>query len=97
MIVCEFCLLYQPDSTCTLGLRIPKEMGCHEFVPTIALFCADPKDFESLNQITQMVTHFGIKGAELRKVKLMATREESVRLQLPIIQLVNHQMEGSLK
>jgi hypothetical protein len=97
MIVCEFCLLYQPNSKCALSLRNPKGMGCHEFVPTIALFCADPKDFVSLNQITQMATHFGMKGAEFKKVKLMATREESARLQLPIIQPVNQQMEGSLK
>lgn len=84
-IVCEFCLLYQQDSKRALSLRIPKGMDCHEFVQTIAMFCADPKDFVSLKQITHMATHFGMKGSELKKVKLMAAREESARLQLPII------------
>jgi uncharacterized protein (UPF0216 family) len=72
-------------------------MGCHEFVQNIAMVCADPKDFVSLNQITQMATHFGMKGSELKKVELMAAREENTRLQIPIIQPVNQQMEGNLK
>lgn len=80
MIVCEFCSHYQPDSTCRLGLNIPKGMGCHGFGPSIERFCSDPKDFVNPNQIVQMATFFGMKGMELKKVKQMAAREESSRL-----------------
>jgi hypothetical protein len=80
MIVCDFCSLYRQDGKCELGLRIPKGMGCHSFGPVLANFCADPKDFVNPNQIIQMAAFFGMKGAELKKVKLMAAREESSRL-----------------
>jgi hypothetical protein len=80
MIVCEFCSQYQSDRQCELGLNIPKGMGCREFAPGIERFCSDPKDFVSPNQIVQMAKFFGMKGTELKKVKLMATREESARL-----------------
>lgn len=80
MIVCEFCLHYQPDGKCRLGLSIPKRMGCHEFGPGIEKFCSDPKDFVSPRQIVEMAAYFGIKGVELKKVKLMADREENSRL-----------------
>ena len=80
MIVCDFCSHYQQDGKCELGLNIPKGMGCHGFGPVIAKFCADPKDFVSPNQIIQMATFFGMKGAELKKVKLMAAREQNSRL-----------------
>jgi hypothetical protein len=80
MIVCDFCSHYQQDGKCGLGLRIPKGMGCASFVPGMARFCADPKDFVNPDQIIQMATFFGMKGAELKKVKLMAVREESSRL-----------------
>jgi hypothetical protein len=80
MIVCEFCVLYQQNTKCALGLKIPKGMGCHEFIPSLAMFCADPKDFVGPNQIIQIATFFGMKGPELKKVKQMAAREESARL-----------------
>lgn len=81
MIACEFCVLYQHHSgKCAIGFNIPKGMSCHSFSPGIAGFCSDPKDFVSLNQIIQMATFFGLKGTELKKVKLMAAREERARL-----------------
>ena len=80
MIVCDFCSHYQQDGKCGLGLNIPKGMGCHSFGPGLARFCADPKDFVSPNQIIQMATFFGMKGPELKKVKLMAAREQNSRL-----------------
>jgi hypothetical protein len=82
MIVCEFCLQYVRDSECKLGLKIPKGMSCREFDPGMDKFCANPKDFVSSSQIIQMAQYFGFKGSELKKVKLMATAEESVRLQV---------------
>jgi hypothetical protein len=54
-------------------------MGCREFDPSIESFCSDPKDFVSHGQIVQMATYFGFKGRELKKVNLMAAREESTR------------------
>ena len=80
MIVCEFCSHYQQDGECGLGLSIPKGMRCHGFGPVIAKFCADPKDFVDPKQIIQMATFFGMKGTELKKVKLMAGQVESTRL-----------------
>jgi len=79
MIVCELCLYYRPDGQCSLGLKIPKSMTCREFGPSIDRFCSNPRDFESGNQIVQMATFFGIKGAELKKVKLMAGKAEIAR------------------
>ena len=80
MKICEFCSHYKPDEQCGLGLKIPKTMSCREFGPGIHKFFANPTDYVSPNQIVQMAMHFGIKGSELKKVKLMATREESSRL-----------------
>jgi hypothetical protein len=54
-------------------------MGCREFDPSMERFCADPKDFVSPAQIVQMAIFFGIKGRELKKVNLMAAREESAQ------------------
>jgi hypothetical protein len=54
-------------------------MGCREFDPSLDRFCSEPKDFVSHAQIVQMATFFGMKGSELRKVDLMASREESSR------------------
>ena len=79
MIVCDFCLNYQQNGECRLGLKIPKAMSCREFGPGIEKFCSDPGDFVNPNQIIQMATYFGMKGMELKKVKLMATREETTR------------------
>jgi hypothetical protein len=79
MIICDFCVRYEPDGLCRIGLKIPKGMGCREFEPGIERFCSDPKDFVSPRQIVEMATHFGMKGMELKKVKLMTVREESNR------------------
>jgi hypothetical protein len=54
-------------------------MGCRVFDPSIERFCSDPKDFVGPAQIVQMATYFGFKGSELKKVNLMAAREESTR------------------
>jgi hypothetical protein len=80
MIVCELCFHYRQEGECRLGLKIPKGMSCREFVPTIEKFCANPNDFVNSGQVVQMATFFGMKGMELKKVKLMAAREESARL-----------------
>lgn len=79
MIVCEFCRHYEPEAKCGLGLNLPKGMGCREFDPGMERFCSDPSDFVSSRQIVQMATFFGMKGTELKKVKLMAAQAESVR------------------
>jgi hypothetical protein len=79
MIVCEFCLQYKEEGACSLGLKIPKSMTCREFSPTLEKFCSDAKDFVDPKQIVQMAVYFGIKGPELKKVKLMAAKEETAR------------------
>ena len=71
---------FQLDGTCRLGLPIPKSMTCREFGPSLEKFCADPKDFVDPKQLVQMATYFGVKGPELKKIKLMAAKEESMRL-----------------
>lgn len=84
MIVCDFCVQSRLDGSCRLGLNLPKGMGCHSFEPSLERFCADPKDFVGPAQIVQMATFFGMKGSELRKVNLMAAREESARAKLSL-------------
>jgi hypothetical protein len=79
MTICEFCLQFQQDGQCELGLRLPRNMNCREFDPTIERFCANPSDFVSVQQIVQMSTFFGFKGAELRKIKFIAMQEEQSR------------------
>lgn len=80
MVVCEFCVRYKQDGECGLGLNIPKGMGCREFDPGMDKFCSDPKDYVSPRQIIEMASFFGIKGTEMKKIKLMAARQESARL-----------------
>jgi hypothetical protein len=82
MIICELCLHHELDGSCRLGLKIPKRMSCRDFAPGIERFCSNPTDFVSSNQVVQMATYFGMKGTELKKVKVMAAREESGRLEL---------------
>ena len=72
--------MYRPDGSCALGLNIAKGMRCHDFEPGMEMFCADSKDFVNSRQITDMAAFFGIKGPELKKVRLMAAREESTRV-----------------
>jgi hypothetical protein len=79
MIVCDFCSHYASDGRCKLGLNLAKGMTCREFDPGIEKFCADPKDFVSPNQIVEMATFFGFQKMELKKVKLMAAREQGAR------------------
>jgi hypothetical protein len=79
MIACDFCLQFRNKRECALGLNIPKGMGCREFDPGIEKFCSDPNDFVSSGQIIQMATFFGMKGTELKKVKLIAGREATAR------------------
>ena len=84
MVICEFCLQYGEDGKCWLGLNVPRQMSCREFTPGIQRFCSDPHDFVSVGQIVQMATFFGIKGTELKKVKLMAGLEEETRSKPPV-------------
>lgn len=79
MLLCDFCVQYRESGTCRLGLRIPKRMSCRDFEPSIERFCSDPADFVSVAQIAQMATFFDIKGAELKKIRVVATREEARR------------------
>jgi hypothetical protein len=55
-------------------------MSCQAFDPTMEKFCSDPKDFVNERQIVEMATFFGMKGTELKKVKMMASRAEIARL-----------------
>ena len=82
MKACDFCVQFRQDGSCRLDLTLPKAMGCHSFEPSLEKFCADPQDFVSPAQIVQMATFFGMKGRELKKVNLMAAREESARAKL---------------
>ena len=83
MIICEFCLQYTDNGECSFGLRIPKRMGCREFDPGIDKFCSNPNDFVNPGQIIQMATFFGIKGTELKKVKLVAARAGDTQIEVP--------------
>ena len=80
MIICDLCSHYALTGECRIGLRIPKSMSCPGFSPTMEKFCSDPKDFVNERQIIEMATFFGMKGTELKKVKIMASREEIARL-----------------
>jgi hypothetical protein len=74
---------YQVDESCALGVKIPKTMSCREFNPGIEKFFANPTDYVSPNQIIQMAIYFGVKGSELKKVKLMANKKETVPVEAP--------------
>ena len=77
MIICEFCIQFQEGEKCGFGLRIPKKMSCPEFDPGIEKFCSNPSDFTNAGQIVEMASFFGIKGREMKKVRSMATLEET--------------------
>lgn len=79
MTICEFCIHYRAEGACELGLNLPKRMSCRDFAPGLVKFCGNPNDFTNANQIVQMAAYFGIKGMEMKKVKLMAAREEEIR------------------
>jgi hypothetical protein len=55
-------------------------MSCGHFAPGLEKFCSNPNDFVSSGQVVEMATFFGIKGRELKLVKIMGGREESARL-----------------
>jgi hypothetical protein len=76
MIVCELCTYYSASATCELELKIPKGMSCREFCPGMQKFFDNPKDFVDSNQVIGMAKFFGMKGTELKRVKLMAERAE---------------------
>lgn len=79
MNACEFCAQLE-DGDCRLRLKMPKNMTCREFEPTLDKFCANESDFVNPKQLVEMAVFFGIKGPELKKVRLMAAREENARL-----------------
>jgi hypothetical protein len=78
MIICDFCIHYRSDGKCQLGLNIPKGMSCRGFDASLAGFCANPNDFVNASQIIKMAAFFGIKRTELKKVTVMAVREEKM-------------------
>jgi uncharacterized protein (UPF0335 family) len=78
MTVCEFCEHFERGE-CHLGLKLPKKMACGEFLPNIEQFCSEPKDFVNTNQIVEMARFFGFQKMELKKITLMATKEENAR------------------
>jgi hypothetical protein len=84
MTICEFCVQFQKDGKCAFGLKLPRHMSCREFDPSIEKFCSDPSDFAGSGQIIQMATFFGIKGVELKKIKLIAAQEERSRSSAPV-------------
>ena len=90
MIICEFCLQYQQDGRCGSGLSIRKKMACRVFEPGLDRFCSKLSDFKSSSQIIQMATFFGMRGGELKKVEIMATREEKNQLETPLTAPSSH-------
>jgi hypothetical protein len=75
MTICEFCAQFR-NGKCWLGLNIPKSMSCAAFDPAMERFCSDRSDFVNAGQIIQMANFFGIKGREMKKIKVMAKQEE---------------------
>ncbi len=76
MIICDLCMHYRPDSQCGMDLKIPKGMSCKDYYPGLQKFCENPNDFVNSGQVVAMATFFGMKGAELKKVKEMGLRAE---------------------
>ena len=84
LLLCEFCAQFQEGGTCRLGLDLPKRMSCRMYDPSVESFCAKPGDFVNVAQLSQMAVFFGIKGPELKKIKLVATREMQDRSKVPL-------------
>lgn len=80
MTVCDLCVFLQSNGECSAGLKLAKGMSCREFGPGIERFCSNPNDFENSKQVMQMASFFGLKGTELKKVKLMAAVQDTIRL-----------------
>jgi hypothetical protein len=53
-------------------------MKCGDFYPSLDRFCSNPKDFVNGAQLIQMAMFFGVRGPELKKIKLMAEAEEKI-------------------
>jgi hypothetical protein len=47
-------------------------------------FCSNPNDFVDPRQIVEMAKFFGMKGTELKKVKVMASTEATARNQVSV-------------
>ena len=77
MIICDLCMHFRPDGKCGLDLKLPKGMSCRDYYPGLQKFCDNPSDFVDSSQVIAMATYFGMKGTELKKVKLMGTRAEN--------------------
>ena len=86
MRICEFCIQFQNNTDCGLGLNLPKGMGCRDFEPGIEKFCDNPNDFVNPAQIIQMAKFFGLKGTEMKKVKIIAAREADNRTKAPSVE-----------
>jgi hypothetical protein len=65
-------------------------MGCRDFEPGIEKFCDNPNDFVNPGQIIQMAKFFGLKGTEMKKVKLIAAREAENRTKAPTVETNAH-------
>jgi hypothetical protein len=76
MIICDLCMHYRPDGKCGIDLKVPKGMSCRDYYPGLQKFCANPTDFVNSGQVVAMATFFGMKGTELKKVKLMGANAE---------------------
>ena len=77
--LCDFCSEYAKDGTCRLGRPTPRALACQDFAPEMPNFFANPADFTGAAQVVQMATYFGLRGREMKKVKLMAARAEERR------------------
>lgn len=77
MIICDFCKHFREDGKCGLDLKVPSGMSCRDYHPTLEKFCSNPGDFVNSSQVVDMAKFFGMKGTELKKVKLMGTSVES--------------------
>lgn len=88
--LCEFCSERSADSSCRRGLSAPRAMSCREFAPGIDEFFANTADFTGPAQVLQMATFFGLRGTEMKKVRVMAASEETRRIAraLPTLQAV---------
>ncbi len=75
MTLCEFCVLQQPDNTCSRGHSIPKKMRCVDFTPGIERFCSTQTDYTGREQLNQMALYFGLAGKELKRVLAMCEKQ----------------------
>ena len=93
MLLCEFCAQFQEDRTCRFGLDLPKRMSCRMYDPSVESFCSKPGDFVNVAQLSQMAVFFGIKGPELKKIKLVATRAVEGRSKISLASDIESPLE----